>query len=171
MTNNIDPKKIVITGPENSGKTILSEGLASDLNWPMVPEMARTFLRHKTNYNIKDLADLCQIQCEVETATFDIATEGVICDTNALTIYVWSWLKLGERIVCDKHTIFEPDLYVLCYPDVPFEDDRQREDINRREMLFDLYLTILLNWQLPFIVVRGERQERIDHTISVIETL
>lgn len=171
MSNNKTPLKIVITGPENSGKTALSKVLAHRLSWTLVPEEARTYLRGKSGYNIKDLRTLCALQCHAERTAFRTAERGLVCDTNALTIYIWAWLKEGVHNVCNARMIFEPDLYVLCYPDVPYEPDVQREDTGRWKMLFDLYLVTLMRYKLPFIIVRGSMEGRMQHTIRSIRSL
>lgn len=171
MTNSIRPKKIVITGPENSGKTTLASLLSKTMSWPLVEEMARVHWNGELDYDVRGLRRLCALQCHEERKVQNSAQNGLICDTNALTLFIWAWLKVGVHDVCDAGTIEQPDLYVLCYPDVPFEDDIQREDTGRRHMLFDLYLTTLLKRKLPFIIVRGNLHERLRYTITHINTL
>ena len=51
--------KIIITGPESSGKTTLAKNLSKSLNLNLVDEYARTFINE--NNNLYDYEDLLKI--------------------------------------------------------------------------------------------------------------
>jgi len=60
-------KKIVIIGPESTGKTTLSEELAKHFNTISCPEYAREYLsQNGINYNYYDLLKIAQGQLVME---------------------------------------------------------------------------------------------------------
>ena len=60
-------KKIVIIGPESTGKSMLCEKLASHFNTLWVPEYAREYLiDNGNNYTIEDLQKIAKGQIENE---------------------------------------------------------------------------------------------------------
>lgn len=171
MTNNTNPRKIVVTGPENSGKTTLAKMVSNCLGWPLVPEKARSYLRKRKDYDLSDLRKICNLQHEEERRIEGRDIYGMVCDTDHLTIHIWAWLKFGRKDIGSDMEVSQPDLYVLCYPDVPYEPDMQREDTGRTKMLFDLYLLTLMERRLPFIIARGGTEDRLLHTLEAIKTL
>ena len=52
------------------------------------------------------------------------------------------------------------DLYLLTYVDIPWEADPQREHPQQRELLYSLYLREMQSQDVPFVEIRGEREER-----------
>ena len=61
-------KKIILTGPESSGKTTLAKQLAERFQTTWVPEFARTYLDNLTRpYREDDLLRIAQGQKDLET--------------------------------------------------------------------------------------------------------
>lgn len=60
-------KKIVVIGPESTGKSTLCEKLAAHYNTLWVPEYAREYLeKHGTDYTYEDLLAIAKGQIELE---------------------------------------------------------------------------------------------------------
>ena len=60
-------KKIVIIGPESTGKSTLCEKLAAHYQTLWVPEYAREYLeKHGTDYSYEDLLTIAKGQIELE---------------------------------------------------------------------------------------------------------
>src|SRR5436190_21605570 len=60
-------KKIVITGPESTGKTSLCQQLAEHFHTEWCPEYAREYLlKHGMNYSYDDLLTIAKGQVELE---------------------------------------------------------------------------------------------------------
>ena len=69
--------KIIVTGPESSGKTTLSKSLSKNLNGKLVNEFARNYLTKNNNtYNIENLLEIAQNQLKLENQKSQI----IICD-------------------------------------------------------------------------------------------
>ncbi len=151
--------KIIITGPECSGKTTLSKSLSQQLNSRLVNEFARNYLAKKNNrYNFESLLEIAQNQYKLENQKSKI----IICDTDLLTIKIWSEQKFGK---CDSWILDkintqkkEQRIYLLCKPDLKWEYDPQRENEFDREKIFNIYKKELISLGYKFCVIKGNNR-------------
>ena len=129
--------KIIVTGPESSGKTTLCKNLSEHFKIPFAKEYARIFLDElDRNYTQSNLLKIAGGQLKSEQNT-------QLLDTDLITIKIWSEYKYGR---CDKWILTqiekqktEKRFYLLCKPDIPWQADKQRENPNNREELFEPY--------------------------------
>lgn len=150
-------KRIVITGPESSGKTTLCRTLAAARAAPWVPEYAREYLHDLARpYREDDLLRIAQEQWRRQQAALG---EGsfLFCDTGLLVLLVWSEVKYGRVAPWIVQTLREhpADLYLLCRPDLPWEPDPLRENPDDREDLFVLYQQKANQLELPYRIIAG----------------
>ncbi|HNP07852.1 MAG TPA: ATP-binding protein [Cyclobacteriaceae bacterium] len=167
-------KKIVIIGPECTGKSELSEYLSRHFNTCWVPEYARTYLDIlNTPYQESDLMKIAHGQIKLEDEWLPEANKILICDTNLLVIKVWSNFKYGrcneEILQMIKERTY--DLYLLTYIDIPWQEDPQREHPDKREVLMKIYKEELEQQSVPVVEIKGEREERRANAIKAIEQL
>ena len=108
--------KIIITGPESCGKTTLARQLSAHFQTPLVEEYARIFFEEKQTpqYNAADLLKIAMGQSAAEKqaertllAQFPSKKASnspnlILCDTDLLTIKIWSEEKYGR---CDPWII------------------------------------------------------------------
>jgi nicotinamide riboside kinase len=95
--------KIILTGPESSGKTTMAQALADTLGAPLVPEFARSYLAHLGRpYRRDDLPAIARGQQAWENwfAANRLIVNGkesktLICDTDWTVIRVWEEYKFG----------------------------------------------------------------------------
>ena len=81
--------KVIITGPESSGKTTLAKNLSKSLNLNLVDEYARTFINENNNlYEYEDLLKIAKGQYKREMLFKD--ENFCLCDTDLITIMIWS---------------------------------------------------------------------------------
>ncbi|MEL7124407.1 MAG: ATP-binding protein, partial [Bacteroidota bacterium] len=154
--------KIVITGPESSGKTTLAKGLAQYYKTSWVPEYSRTYLDKLSRpYDKSDLLAIAKGQAERENSYVSQATSFIICDTSMLVLKVWSLYKyqsadpwITEKVLSKDYTLF-----LLCQPDLPWEYDPLRENPEDRDVLFEMYHKELLDHKLPFVIIEGLERE------------
>ena len=157
--------KIIITGPESSGKTTLCKALSKHFNISFAKEFARHYINSlERGYTQNDLVSIAKGQLECEF-NYDLL------DTDLITIKIWSEYKYGS---CDKWILTqiekqksEKRFYLLCKPDIPWQTDNQRENPNDREELFKIYKQELENLGHTYFVVEGE--ERIQKSIEKIK--
>ena len=159
--------KIIITGPESSGKTTLCEQLSAHFNIPFAKEFARDFLNElDRDYTQDDLLEIAKGQLASEQ-NFQLL------DTDLITIKTWSEYKYG---ICNKWILeqiekqkIEKRIYLLCRPVIPWEFDPQRENPTGRDELFEIYKKELGILGHTYFVVEGE--ERIENSILKITSL
>lgn len=163
--------KVAITGPESSGKTTLSEQLANHFNVEWVPEFARTYLIERGGaYTQKDLDAIAKGQFEEMEKVQD--REVVFYDTDLTVIKIWSEYKYNSSSTKIDELLRkqEVDLYLLCKPDLPWEEDPLRENPNNREVLYHLYLDALKDKGVTFAIISGTPKERLEHAIATVNT-
>lgn len=152
-------KKVVIIGPESTGKSTLASLLAKYYNTSWVPEYAREYIdRLDRPYIERDLRDIAKGQLIAEEREIKYAKKLLICDTNLIVIKVWSEHKFGacydEIIEQVKNRSY--DLYLLTNPDVPWAEDPQRENPHMRQLFYDIYLEEIKKSGVPFVEIMGE---------------
>ncbi len=168
------PVKVVIIGPESTGKTTLAKQLAAHFHTKWVPEYAREYLdRLGRSYREEDLVEIAKGQLVTENRIAKSCAQLMICDTDFLVLKVWSDYKFGR---CDPYIenqlIQNPcKLYLLSGVDVPWQFDPQRENPTDRSHLYALYLKELKALQTPFQEISGSPKERFTAAIEAIDTL
>ncbi|MBS1688312.1 MAG: ATP-binding protein [Bacteroidetes bacterium] len=172
----MNPKRVVVIGPESTGKSTLSEALAAELQTLWVPEYARAYLQQRNNsYSEDDMLIMAQGQMQTEDVAAEEANKLLICDTDLNVIKVWaehkyrrcaSWVL--EEIARRKY-----DLYLLTYIDISWEEDPLREHgaQDMRQYFYNIYRDIVQNSGLPWADIRGSHEERVAAALQAIQSL
>ena len=174
-----DILKVVLFGPESTGKTTLSEQLARHYNTVWVPEYARDYLQEKWNNERKtcephDLLPIAEGQMRLENRLTKKATKILVCDTDLLETKVYSEAYyIGD---CDptleKYALQNSyDLYLLTYIDIPWEEDDLRDKPNEREEMFNYFKLTLEKYGKNFITLKGNKKQRLEKAINHIDQL
>jgi len=189
--------KIVITGPESSGKTTLAAALAAALHTRYVPEFARTYLAHLGRpYERKDLKairlgqfaweDWYENVMMRECDEVMMARPTLVCDTDWTVIHVWERYKFGVwgsefEVPSATARTSNPELrtpnfklqtpYFLCSPDIPWQPDPLREHPEERDVLFGMYEKLLRDIGAQYIVVSGSPEQRLRVALAAVEEL
>jgi NadR type nicotinamide-nucleotide adenylyltransferase len=167
-------KKVVVIGPESTGKSTLSEQLAARFNTVWTPEYAREYI-DKLNrpYEQSDLLEIARGQVARERQLMPQANQVLICDTDLYVIKVWSEHKYGNcaREILEMLSVQHCDLYLLTYIDLPWEEDPQREypDPEMRHYFYDLYRDIVSSTGIPWVDIRGSYEERTAKAVAAVE--
>ena len=133
--NNVcNPLKIVISGPESTGKTTLTKFLAQKYNTVMIPEYGRTI--SEVNKNILTHTDFVNIAIGREAMYKTLVNKNfdkgyVFLDTDFYTTYLFSGIYLDKYMDLGEFFhradfIQKADLYILLKPTEFFEDDGER---------------------------------------------
>lgn len=165
--------KIAITGPESTGKTTLSEKLAQHFNTDFVPEYSRTYLENfEGQYTEEDVAKIAEGQYNLILEEEKKSPEILIADTETIVCKIWVEyvFKHSNKTIDAILKKQDFDLYLLCDIDLPWVYDPLREnpDIEERKELFDIYKKTLTEMNLPFEIVNGDNEERLDNAIKII---
>ena len=176
-------KKIVVIGPESTGKSSLCEALANHYKTIWVKEFAREYLeKNGTSYTFKDLYEIAVGQVEGEDAAMNTAItfkenkpSPLFIDTDLHVIKVWSEFVFNK---CDNRILSEIakreyDLYLLCDIDLPWVKDNLREypDLEVRRKLFYYYKEEMTAQKTPWKIIKGNYQERIDAAIKFTDEI
>lgn len=166
--------KVVITGPESTGKSAISKALSHHYNEPWSKEIARDYL-HELNgpYSEDDLHAMAQQQVEEIQKNADSSSSINLCDTDLLTFIIWWEVKYGR---CPQKWEDDwkenlPDLYLLMDIDLPWELDPLREHPDRRGELKQRYIDKLESVSARYSIITGQGPARLASAIRAIEEL
>jgi len=171
--------KIVLFGPESTGKTTLSELLARHYNTVWVPEYARDYLQDKWNNERKtcedsDLIPIAKGQIQLENELAKKADKVLICDTDLLETKVYSEKYYGgyahpnlNKFAIENYY----DLYLLTNIDTPWEADDLRDRPEQRQEMFDAFENALKMYNRPYILLKGDIKNRMNTAIAAIDKI
>lgn len=171
--------RVVLYGPESTGKTTLAKALADHYQTSWVPEFARSYLQEKWDKQqavctLADLPIIAQGQLAAENTAIAQANRLIFCDTNILVTKVWSETHFEGYCAPELNTILAQthyDLYLLTSIDVPWEKDDLRDRPNDREQMFIYFKQQLEAYNFPFLVLEGSLEERIQKAVNTIDQL
>ena len=183
--------KVVVLGPESTGKSSLCAQLADHYKTGWVKEYAREYLlTNGTEYNYENLLEIAQGQLALEHAAVKLAgdrmlsnsnkiiatssPEIILIDTDMNVLKVWCefvfekchpWIL--NQIVANSY-----DLYLLCDIDLPWVKDELREypDLRIRKKLYHHYKDLLINQPVPWVNISGNYEARLQAAITAIDS-
>lgn len=171
--------KVVLYGPESTGKTTLAKELAAHYNTEWVPEFSRDYLQEKWNREqqicgMDDILPIAAGQMQMENRLLEKANKVLICDTNLLETVVYSQayfngfcepLLLKQALKADYH------MYFLTYIDVPWVKDDLRDKPHQRDLMFDKFKKSLDHYEKPYTILKGDFRERFQTAVKMIDEL
>jgi NadR type nicotinamide-nucleotide adenylyltransferase len=171
--------KVVIFGPESTGKTTLSRQLARYYNSVWVPEYAREYLQNKWNNERKtctqeDLLPIAVGQMKLENELAQKTDTVLICDTDLLETKVYSEVYYEGTCdpILDKFAkLNRYELYFLTYIDVPWEADDLRDRPNNRQEMFEEFEDALIEHNRNYVILKGSKKQRLAKAVKYIDKL
>jgi len=158
--------RIVLSGPESSGKSTLAAGLAAHFDMPMAPEYARAYLEARKPYpqSPEDLTILAREHLAWQRERVPPESPCGIFDTDMLNYSVWADVAFG-RVPQEIEQWFAAEahhIHLLCEPDLEWQPDPLREfpDLEKRRMLFARYRDELEKRGIRYFIIRGEGAAR-----------
>jgi NadR type nicotinamide-nucleotide adenylyltransferase len=136
-------RRILILGPESTGKSTLASDLAVHFDEPWVPELAREYLSMlDREYEYPDLLQIAKGQVALEDELAQKAQKFLFCDTDLRVIQVWSEHKYGKV------------------------HEWVKRELDQR--IYDMIL--LTDIDLPWEKISGNRSTRLEKSIDLIES-
>ncbi len=191
-------KKIVIIGPESTGKSTLCEQLSQHYGMQWCPEFAREYLlTNGKDYDYDDLLTIARGQLALEdeyaslvNSQWSMVNERVwvnphslssrqhtpmlFIDTDMYVMKVWCEYVFGKchQFILEQIVDRKYDLYLLCNTDLPWEKDALREypDEASRKELYLIYKDLLINQTVPWVEISGRNEDRLLLAINAIKT-
>lgn len=165
-------KRIVIIGPESTGKSTLCKDLSSHFSCDYVLEYAREYLEvNGAAYELEDVLRMAKGQiCSESELPKEIPYH--FLDTNLYVFKVWIEEKYGKQIqwIEDAIEMTSYDMYLLCDIDLPWEEDEYREHghPDERQRLFKRYKELLELDGTPYHIISGSKEERIQQALKIL---
>ncbi|HUS00648.1 MAG TPA: ATP-binding protein [Chitinophagaceae bacterium] len=184
-------KKIVIIGPESTGKSTLCSQLAEHYKTLWCREYAREYLEtHGMDYTYDDLLTIAKGQIVLEEAmshelkatseenrNSQLTTHNslLFIDTDMYVMKVWCEFAFGKchSWILNQVASGHYDLYLLCNVDLPWIKDELREypDMETRNKLYNFYKDIMVNQPVPWVNISGSYEERLKISINAVDKL
>ena len=182
-------KKIVVIGPESTGKSTLCKQLAAHYHTIWVEEYAREYLlKNGNNYTFENLLDIAKEQIageelriarcpltESDSGEQRATVNGqlLFIDTNMYVMKVWCEFVFEKchHWILNRIAERKYDLYLLCNTDLPWVKDELREypDLISRQKLYHHYKDIMLNQNVPWVDISGSYEERLQKAIAAVQ--
>jgi NadR type nicotinamide-nucleotide adenylyltransferase len=173
-------RRVVVAGPESTGKTTLARDLASHLSAEWAPEFARDHLDRR--YGGAPMSPPCREEDIPEIARGQLAAEDeaarrsrgvVVCDTDLYATWFYAEEYFGACPAWIRETARTRryGLHLVLDADVPWVEDAQRDLPHRRAAMLAWLLAALDRDGRPHRLVSGSWGERRDRAASAVAAL
>ena len=164
--------KIVVSGPESTGKTELCLSLGEYFDISYIPEYARSYVEGlKSPYTFEDVEHIASTQKKELTDALGKGHDIILMDTYLLITKIWFREVYGKIPHWIEHSLTASgiDLFLVCYYDIPWVSDPVRENPGaRRKYLFDEYTREIKQLGIPLEIVKGTGPVRVQNAIKSI---
>lgn len=166
---------IVLLGAPSTGKTTLARRLAAAYHTVWMPEYGREYWeQHQSErrLSLDQLVEIAEGHLLREESLLAQANRYLFTDTNALTTAIFSLAYHGAvaprlaELALQTHTRY--DLIIVCDSDIPHEDTWDRSGDGERQVFQKQILADLQVRKLPFIVVSGDLDTRLQRVADLL---
>lgn len=163
--------KIAIVGPESTGKSTISQGLAKHFKTSWVPEYSRFYCVSLTApCTLQDEINMFHGQVALQAAIESITDTGLIfCDTTFLTVKIWCDHQFGATpdIVVNALKRYHYDFYILLKNDIPWQPDPLRNFEGLGDYFMDIWRKELQSLKATYVEVGGV-ENRLQNAIDAV---
>ncbi|HNQ27522.1 MAG TPA: ATP-binding protein [Aquaticitalea sp.] len=170
--------KVVLFGPESTGKSTLAQQLALHYKTVFVPEYSRIYAEKQLlcgkTLTREDVMAIADGQLKLESELLPKANKILFCDTDLLETKVYSEMYYDGYCppqLEDFAVTTTCDLYLLTNVDLPWEADAIRDKPDRREEQFLKFETTLKTYGKPYKPITGNETIRLRNAIRYVDEL
>ena len=165
--------RLVITGPESTGKTELARGLAQRFGAVWIPEYSRQYVENLDRpYNYEDVIRIARKQINQSLYIEQEQKSGiVIFDTWLIITKVWLDIVYGSspEWISDFIGTSKIDLFLVCNTDLPWMADPVRENGGeKREKLLAIYVNEIQSFGFNYEMVNGFGASRMENALAAV---
>lgn len=172
MKSSAKARIIVVTGPESTGKSVLTRQLGEHFGAHYYPEFAREYLEKcNSSYTYDDVIHIAMVQAMQMEEAKRRQTGTLFFDTWLIITKVWLEVVYGKAPDWIHHIISSAPVsfFLLCDTGLPWEPDPLRENGGeKREKLLTVYRENLENYGFRYGMVTGQGMERFGHALQII---
>jgi len=182
VTKNYFIKKIVLVGPESSGKTTMAKLISKKLNTTYIKEYGADYIDQKglnqntknnDKFSIIDINHIASGQIHLENEALKQNNKTIIYDTDLITTQIWSEIYFNK---CPKWIVDESyrrtyDLYLLMDIDFEWQDEGIREFPEKRQWHFNRIKKELDKRNLNYKLISGTIEDRLKKCLKEIKKL
>jgi NadR type nicotinamide-nucleotide adenylyltransferase len=174
-------KRIIVFGPECSGKTTLTQQLANYFGTSWSPEYARPYLTYKNDIEnrwqrgfisvYEDVEPMSIGQMAVEDHALACAANGIVFhDTNLLTNLIYAKYYFGQApewlpLMVNNRAY---DGYLLLEPNLPWRADGLRDRPSQRNLLLEIFKNALHVHQCRYAQISATGEERFQQALVAL---
>lgn len=166
--------RVVLTGSESTGKTLLARELAEYYGAELAREFVREFaVTLGRDIRLEDTEQIARGQIAIEDEHAALATRLLVQDTDLLSTVVYSRHYFGACVPWIQQAARDrrPDLYLLMDIDVPWVRDGVRDRETRREEMQQLFRDAVAASGSPHVVVSGSWTRRRELAREAIDAM
>lgn len=166
--------RIVLTGSESTGKTVLARQLATHLGVPCVPEYARQYATHiQRALRVTDVEPIARGQIALEDAALALNPPRLILDTDLVSTVVYSRHYYGgcPEWIIDAARVRLGSMYLLLDIDIAWIADRVRDRPEERESIQQLFHRQLRELGANAVQVSGSGELRLQRALRAVAQL
>jgi NadR type nicotinamide-nucleotide adenylyltransferase len=170
--------RVAIIGAESTGKTTLARLLAEHYRTPWAPEYGRFYTEPMPDpaaiaWATPDFVHIAEVQNRLEDMLARHANRLLICDTDALTTWLWHerYIRRDAPEVRALAAGRRYALTILTTDDIPWEDDGTRDRPEERALFQTRFVEELRASGRRFVQVAGTVEQRLDAATAAIDEL
>lgn len=170
--------KIVLFGPESTGKSTLAQQLAQQYQTVFVPEYSRIYAEMQLlcgkTLTKDDVSEIAEGQLKLEIELLTKANKILFCDTDLLETKVYSEMYYNDYCPSQLEDFAHQktcDLYLLTNVDLPWVADNIRDKPLAREEQFNIFEAALKKYNKPYEIIEGNEEERLQNAIRYVDEL
>ena len=164
-------RRIVLTGPESSGKTTLTLALAERFRLPYALEYARLYLeKNGPQYDCELVHEIARGHLRYQQEQVPEETPLALYDTDLQNFFIWCEVAFShcEPWLQEAAAAEQDHVYLICQSDLPWEFDPLREHREGREALFEKHLAAVRATGRDYQVISGHGAERLEQAVKAV---